>query len=89
MPNCAIRLLTTWYMPPAESGRNGALRVKKISREDILAFGFRDFKRSDFDTPGYIPDIPLGNDQKGLYVERLYYLENPPVGKLLDFFGHL
>ena len=54
-------------------------RVKKISHEEILTFGFRDFKRSEFSGPGYIPDIPFGDDQKMLYVELWYYLQNRPV----------
>ena len=62
-------------------------RVKKISHEEILTFGFRDFKRSEFSGPGYIPDIPFGDDQKMLYVELWYYLQNRPVQELLDFFG--
>ncbi|GAA4467410.1 hypothetical protein [Novipirellula rosea] len=62
-------------------------RVKKVSREEILAFGFRDFKRSEFEGIGYIPNIPFGDDQKGFYVERWYCVDDRPLLELLDFFG--
>ena len=60
---------------------------KEVSRQDLLDFGFRDFDRSEFKGPGYIPQIPITNDQKDRFDERWYYIQKPSYKKLLDLFG--